>query len=340
MDGRFKRRLCAHECQLPQLMISKETINVVLGVLREDNRIFLVWRDAPSRHSNCWELPGGKVEANESPPAALQRELHEELGLAVIVGQPVITMTHHEHDLSLRFRVYEVRRRYSGGRLAVNRPTQWCRREDLHHQKLPPANGAMVHAVQLPHTYAIISAGDNDSADDFITRLQCADRLGGRLFLMRAPQRTADQQRAFIRACRSASIDCRRSLLVHNRPAWVEEEDLAGVHVGQAVMTTLERRPVAADRWFAVSCHSLEEVQRAEHLGADFCVLGPLAATPSHPPTSPLLGLDGFCSIISAVNIPVFAIGGMNLQAVSKVRGCGGQGIAGIRCFERPAAAA
>ncbi|MES2321261.1 MAG: NUDIX domain-containing protein [Pseudomonadota bacterium] len=36
-----------------------------------------------------WELPGGRIETGETPPACLAREIDEELGLTVEVGAPI-----------------------------------------------------------------------------------------------------------------------------------------------------------------------------------------------------------------------------------------------------------
>ena len=57
---------------------------VVAGALVRDARILLVHRH-PARgwYPDVWDLPGGHVEAGESPLAALARELHEELGVRV-----------------------------------------------------------------------------------------------------------------------------------------------------------------------------------------------------------------------------------------------------------------
>ena len=55
---------------------------VVAGILERDGRILICQRKADQAHPLKWEFPGGKIEPNESPEAALERELNEELGIA------------------------------------------------------------------------------------------------------------------------------------------------------------------------------------------------------------------------------------------------------------------
>jgi 8-oxo-dGTP diphosphatase len=63
---------------------------VVAGVLERDGRILICRRRADQPHPLKWEFPGGKLEAGESPAAALIRELREELGIESEAGSEIM----------------------------------------------------------------------------------------------------------------------------------------------------------------------------------------------------------------------------------------------------------
>jgi 8-oxo-dGTP diphosphatase len=63
---------------------------VVAGVLQQDGKILICRRRADQPHPLKWEFPGGKLEAGESPEAALVRELREELGIESAPGVEIM----------------------------------------------------------------------------------------------------------------------------------------------------------------------------------------------------------------------------------------------------------
>lgn len=76
-------------------MSERQPVDVAVGVLIDAAGRFLVTsRPAGKVYAGHWEFPGGKIEAGESVAQALQRELHEELGITIGDAQPWKTTLH------------------------------------------------------------------------------------------------------------------------------------------------------------------------------------------------------------------------------------------------------
>jgi 8-oxo-dGTP diphosphatase len=65
-------------------------IRVVAAVIKRNGRLLVCQRPIHKRHGGLWEFPGGKVEEGESDFAAVERELREELDVAVLAVEPVV----------------------------------------------------------------------------------------------------------------------------------------------------------------------------------------------------------------------------------------------------------
>ena len=70
-------------------MTEDSVVLVVAAVIERNGNILICQRKNQGRHALKWEFPGGKVEAGETPEAALQRELQEELGILAMIGAEI-----------------------------------------------------------------------------------------------------------------------------------------------------------------------------------------------------------------------------------------------------------
>jgi len=76
-----------------------KTIDVVAAIIERDGKILLAQRPAHADQPGLWEFAGGKVEAGETQPQALVRELREELG---IDASPGCYVASHQREVSQR----------------------------------------------------------------------------------------------------------------------------------------------------------------------------------------------------------------------------------------------
>jgi len=135
------------------------TIVVAAGVIVEDGLVLLTQRKAGTHLAGVWEFPGGKVQPGEDPRDALRRELREELGLDVAVGE-ILEVTFHRYEeaqkavLLLFFEA--LRLPASAEPRAIDVAAyEWAGAEGLDPARFPAADVAVLQKVRerlaLPH---------------------------------------------------------------------------------------------------------------------------------------------------------------------------------------------
>ena len=124
-------------------------VHVAVGVVLDSQQRILITRRAESAHQGgLWEFPGGKVEQGESVPAALARELLEELGISIAASSPLLCVDHDYGDKSVLLDVYLVTE--FGGTAAglEGQPLRWVYATALQEYTFPAANVPIVEAIE------------------------------------------------------------------------------------------------------------------------------------------------------------------------------------------------
>jgi 8-oxo-dGTP diphosphatase len=306
---------------------SQPSTTVTAAVLRDaEGRVLLTQRTAGREHAGCWEFPGGKLEAGETVVDGLRRELVEELGITIGASRPLIAVPWRVGGSDLLLVVREVDDYLGAPRGCEGQSLRWQTLQQLGTLSMPPADLPVVAALTQPALYAITPEPGADE-DAF---LQAIDRLlasGTRRLQLRA--KTIDPAR---RARLAAAIAARARLtgaeLLVNGDLGLAEALGCGLHLTAAQLAELSRRPTVP--LLAASCHHAQDLQRAARLRCDFVVLGPVAATATHPDADPL-GWARFAALRAASPLPVYALGGLVAADLPIARAHGAQGIAAIR---------
>jgi 8-oxo-dGTP diphosphatase len=76
-------------------MVKETLVKVTAAVLVQNGRLLIAKRKPNLKLAYFWELPGGKVEAGETPETCIRRELKEEFDIEVIVGEYLGSNIHH-----------------------------------------------------------------------------------------------------------------------------------------------------------------------------------------------------------------------------------------------------
>jgi 8-oxo-dGTP diphosphatase len=120
------------------------------ALLDAEGRVLITKRPPGKPLAGLWEFPGGKVEGDEEPEAALIRELREELGIEITNDalSPLAFASHAYPDFHLLMPVYSCRKWEGSVTALEGQELAWVRPEELRRYDMPPADEPL--KVALP----------------------------------------------------------------------------------------------------------------------------------------------------------------------------------------------
>ena len=113
-----------------------------VALIDPDGRVLLAQRPEGKSMAGLWEFPGGKVEAGETPEAALIRELEEELGINTWQSclAPLTFASHAYEDFHLLMPLFACRKWQGIPQPQEGQSLKWVRKQDLRSYLMPAAD--------------------------------------------------------------------------------------------------------------------------------------------------------------------------------------------------------
>lgn len=119
----------------------RRCVRVVAALIETGGKVLITQRRPQAFMPLKWEFPGGKVEPGESDAQALRREILEELGVAITVGNEFMGLVYRYPDFDVDFHVYrcEIPASEAPRRIAVQ-DFRWVELAELAGFEFPPAD--------------------------------------------------------------------------------------------------------------------------------------------------------------------------------------------------------
>lgn len=327
----------------------RKLVHVAAAVIDDGlGNILLAKRPDDKHQGGLWEFPGGKIESGESAEVALIRELDEEVGIRVTKSQRLIQVPYHYTDKSVFLDVYRVTAFTGVAWGKEGQEVRWVPLNKLDSYSFPAANQPILNAVLLPAKILITPLCK--SLPECLEGIQKAIDKQGLLWVMLRQKQLSDEDyyrwavavHAALKSTTHTDIqtdsvikapDVNGILLTVNCSIELANRlNADGLHLTSERLMSLTDRKEFAGRFLGASCHSLEELNRAVALKCDYVTLSPVNATASHPETSAMGWLEAE-KLISETALPVFLLGGMHADDLSRAFQVGAQGIAAINAW-------
>lgn len=127
---------------------SSAIIHVAAGLVFRNGQLLLTQRRPGDHLGGFWEFPGGKIEPGESSHDCLQRELREELGIEVEVGECVERVQHRYPEKTVSLQFFKCALVRGEPQTLGCAALVWVRADELPSYELPAADARLRQKLQ------------------------------------------------------------------------------------------------------------------------------------------------------------------------------------------------
>jgi 8-oxo-dGTP diphosphatase len=128
----------------------KKVIEVSAALIFRDGKLLITQRHAGAHLGGLWEFPGGKREAGETFEQCLVREIREELGVEIAVGELYDEITHDYPGKSVHLKFFNCRLVQGEPRSLDCAGVKWIEKADLGRHEFPAADARLLDKLKSP----------------------------------------------------------------------------------------------------------------------------------------------------------------------------------------------
>ena len=122
-------------------------IDVAAALVFREGKLLITQRYAQAHLGGLWEFPGGKREPKESFEECLVRELREELGIEVTVGELVESITHEYPEKTVHLKFYHCRWKEHEPQPLGCSAFRWVTAPELRDYEFPAADARLLDTL-------------------------------------------------------------------------------------------------------------------------------------------------------------------------------------------------
>ncbi|HXS67673.1 MAG TPA: 8-oxo-dGTP diphosphatase MutT [Candidatus Polarisedimenticolia bacterium] len=127
---------------------NQKFIEVSAGLVFRNGKLLITQRHADSHLGGLWEFPGGKREASETFEECLVRELREELGIEVEVGEVLESLTHAYPEKTVVLKFFCCRWKANEPQAIDCGDLRWVSAEELRNYEFPAADARLLEMLR------------------------------------------------------------------------------------------------------------------------------------------------------------------------------------------------